>query len=436
MAYGDEIQLTHSRSGHILTNIGVWSPDGEWIAYDTRSTPAGDQFDGQRIEIVNVRTGKTRVLYRAHNGARCGVVTFHPREQRVVFIQGPEHPTADWQYSFCHRQGVIVDLASPGRAVNLDACDVTPPFTPGALRGGSHVHVWEPAGQWVSFTYEDHVLSKFQNETAEQEINLRNVGVSAPVQQVIVPKAHPRSHDGTYFSVLATSTVADPPPGSDQIKKAFEEGWIGTNGYVRADGTRQRHALAFQGLVVTQDGQTISEVFVADLPEDLRIPGTGPLAGTQAQRPRPPRGTVQRRLTFTAQRKYPGLQGPRHWLRSSPDGARIAFLMKDELGVVQLWTISPNGGPTKQLTHNLDSIGSAFTWSADGGWIAHVMDNSVCVTETRTGQTRRLTQRAEDTNAPRPEACVFAPDGKRIAYVRPVNMNNKFFNQIFVVGME
>lgn len=429
-----EHQITNSRTGHILTNIGVWSPDGAWIVYDTRSTPAGDQFDSARIEMVNVRTGKTKLLYQARHGARCGVVTFHPRANKVVFILGPEHPTADWQYCFWHRRGVIVEVAKPGLAVSLDARDILPPFTPGALRGGSHVHIWEPSGEWVSYTYEDHVLAGFQEETAEQEINLRNVGVSAPLEPVIVPKTNRRNHDGTFFSVLATRTAAHPRPGSDEIDRACEEGWLGTNGYVRADGSRQRHALAFQGRVVAANGASLSEVFVVDLPEDLRVPGDGPLAGTATRRPCPPKGTVQRRLTFTAARKYPGLQGPRHWLRSSPDGARIAFLMKDDAGIAQLWTVSPLGGAPAQLTHNPHPIGSTFTWSPDGGFIAHAMDNCVCVTDTTTGQTTRLTERSEDATAPRPEACVFSPDGRQVAYVRPVWMKNAFFNQVFVVS--
>src|SRR5579859_3301605 len=134
-----ERQITKSRVGHILTNIGVWSPDGEWVVYDTRSTPAGDQFDGSRIEVVNVRTGQIREVYESRNGAHCGVATFHPKEKRVVFILGPEQPTTAWQYCAWHRRGVIVDVEAPGRVVNLDARDITPPFTPGALRGGSHV---------------------------------------------------------------------------------------------------------------------------------------------------------------------------------------------------------------------------------------------------------------------------------------------------------
>jgi WD40 repeat protein len=431
-----ERQITSSRKGHILTNTRVWSPKGDWIVYDTRSTPAGDFFDGETIELVQVRTGETRTVFQSTNGAHCGVATFHPRENKVIFILGPENPTVDWQYCAWHRQGVIVDCAIPGQAINLDARDLTPPFTPGALRGGSHVHVWDPAGEWVSFTYEDDVLAGFQQETAEQEMNLRNIGVSAPVQRVEVSRDHPRNHGGEFFSVLVTRTVGSPAPGSDQISKAFEEGWIGTNGYLRADGTRQKHALAFQGLVRTSTGKSLPEVFIADLPDDLRVAGEGPLAGTQTRRPFPPKGTTQRRLTFTAARKYPGLQGPRHWLRSSPNGICIAFLMKDDAGIVQLWTISPLGGPPTQLTHNSNDIASTFTWSPDGSRIAHVMDGSVCVTDTVTGQTTRLTDRSEEPKAPRPEACVFAPDGKQIAYVRPVWMQDKFFNQIFVAAFE
>ena len=82
------------------------------------------------------------------------------------------------------------------------------------------------------------------------------------------------------------------------------------------------------------------------------VPGDGSLAGTERRMPFPPKGVVQRRLTFTADRPFPGIQGPRHWLRSSPDGRRIAFLMKDEDGLVQLWTVSPNGGAPAQVTRN------------------------------------------------------------------------------------
>jgi Tol biopolymer transport system component len=137
-------------------------------------------------------------------------------------------------------------------------------------------------------------------------------------------------------------------------------------------------------------------------------------------------------LTRTADRKYPGLQGPRHWLRSSPDGSRIAFLRRDDSGVVQLWTISPNGGEPVQVTRSPFDIASAFTWSRDGRRIAHVMDNGVCATAVVSGQTEQLTPRSSDETAPRPEACVFSPDGSRIAYVRPVPTGGTVYNQVFV----
>ncbi|MBI5388512.1 MAG: DUF3748 domain-containing protein [Verrucomicrobia bacterium] len=465
-----ERQITRGPGGRLLTNTGVWSPDSEWIAYDTRSDAAGDRFDGNTIEMVHVRTGEVRELYCSQHGAHCGVVTFHPRKWKVVFILGPENPTPDWQYSACHRQGVIVaPIGNRQSAIgNLDARDLTPPFTPGALRGGSHVHVWDAAGDWVSFTYEDHVLStnqvggasvpasrgqpsarlagtlappaKFLEATAANDVNLRNVGVSVPLsrsagQQLRVPKTHPRNHDGSHFSVLVTRTTANPRPGSDEIKRAFEEAWVGTNGYTRRDGSRQRRALAFQGHVVSANGETLSEVFIADLPEDMTTPGDGPLCGTETRMPFPPQGVVQRRLTFTAERKFPGLQGPRHWLRSSPDGSRIAFLMKDDAGIVQLWTVSPNGGAPAPVTRNPWPVASAFSWSPDGRSLAYVMDHSVCVTDAATGRTARLTPRADAAGAPRPEACVFSPDGKSIAYVRRIADAAQSFNQIFIAEL-
>ena len=433
--YPPERQVTNSPHGHVLTNVGVWSPDGRWIVYDTRSDAAGERFDGTRIEMVNVESGQVVRLYESMDGAHCGVVTFSPVEQSVAFILGPERPTPDWGYGPARRCGVVVDVKRPGVARHLDARDLVPPFTPGALRGGTHVHVFSGDGRWVSFTYEDHVLSRFTEETAAHDVNLRNVGVSAPAGPVSVGEGHPRNHDGSHFSVLVTRTTAKPRPGSDEISRAFEDAWVGVNGYARPDGLRQRRALAFQGHVVTASGATIAEAFVVDVPDDVTVPGEGPLEGTESRRPSPPKGTRQRRLTFTADRKHPGIQGPRHWLRSSPDGSRIALLMKDDGGVVQLWTASPLGGPPVQVTRNSWNVASAFTWSPDGRRIAHVMDNSVFATDVATGTSTRLTPRSADDVAPRPEACVISPDGQRVAFVRTVPSAAGRSNQIFVVDV-
>lgn len=431
-----EVQVTDRPVGHILTNVNVWSPDSQWIVYDTRSDPAGDRFDGAAIEIVNVETGEVREVYRARNGAYCGAATFSPTAEKVVFILGPENPTDDWQYSAWRRQGVVVEVDQPRRAAPLDARDLTIPFTPGALRGGTHVHVFDADGQWVSFTYEDCLLAELDRiGSPAHDSNQRNIGVSVPGRSVSVALDHPRNHDGSAFSVLVTRTENEPRPGSDEISRAFEDAWVGTHGYVRPDGARQRRAIAFQGHVVTNQGKTISEAFVVDIPDDVTLAGDAPLEGSATTRPAPPRGTRQRRLTRTADRRHPGLQGPRHWLRSSPDGARIACLMRDDEGVVQLWTVSPNGGQPQQLTRLPFDVASSFTWSPDGRSIAFIADCSVFVADAASGTATRLTSRTANASAPRPEACVFSPDGGCIAYVRPVPQDGRVFNQVFVVSL-
>jgi Tol biopolymer transport system component len=143
----------------------------------------------------------------------------------------------------------------------------------------------------------------------------------------------------------------------------------------------------------------------------------------------------QRRLTFTADRRHPGVQGPRHWLRSSPDGSRIGVLMRDDAGVVQLFTVSPEGGDLRQVTRGAAGIETAFTWSPDGRSIACGIDGSIGLVNVETGELTRLTPPVHDDSAPRPEACVISPDGRRIAYARCVPAAEGVFNQIFVVDV-
>jgi Tol biopolymer transport system component len=407
-------QLTLSPCNKLLTNTNVWAFDGSAIVYDVRSDQDGSCFDGNRIESVNVRTGQTSLLFQAAEGAFCGVVTCSPVDERIVFI----HSLDQGIYAPSRRYGVI--LHPGGKAERFDGCRLTPPFTPGSLRGGSHVHVFSGDGRWISFTYQDEVLHRLDchGSELEHDPDLRNVGVGAD---------QPRNPDGTYFTVLISQTVASPLPGSDEISKAYEDAWVGTDGYLKPDGSRQQRAVAFLGDTLSTDGTVQTDVFIADLPTDLTREGVRPLAGTETRRPFPPCGVVQRRLT------YLGVKGPRHWVRSSPDGSRIAFLFEDKNGMIQIGTVSPNGGKMEPLTQNAWSVTSAFNWSPDGTSIAYVMDKSLFITRL-TGETHRLTPPAgTDNEAPLPYCVAFSPDGKQIAFQRRVlHPNGKNYNQVFV----
>lgn len=102
--------------------------------------------------------------------------------------------------------------------------------------------------------------------------------------------------------------------------------------------------------------------------------------------PSPPLGVVQRRLTFTHQRVYPGLTNePRHWVRSNPQATAIAFLMRDDNGVAQLWLISPQGGEPRQLTHHATGVQSAFNWHPSGKWLGLVLENRIACCDAQSG---------------------------------------------------
>jgi len=415
-----EKQLTFAPRHHQLTNINVWTADSQWLAFDVR--PSGASFTGETIERVNVATGEVEVLYRARNGAHVGVVTVSPdMPPRYVCIHGPEHPDVDWHYDFHHRCGVIVQQ---GQAATLDACDITAPYTPGALRGGTHVHVFSPDGTRLSFTYNDHVM----HERDARE-DLRNVGVAVPLHPVYPPQQHPREYAGSHYCVLVSQTQRDPQPGSDQIDRAYEECWIGNRGYRKADGSWQRWAIAFIGNTRDASGQITPEVFIVDLPEaltDYARPGNAPLEGSATTLPAPPASVRQRRLTWT---RGLALQ-PRHWLRAAPDGSAIAFLLADEQGIIQLWCISPNGGEPQQITRLTRSIQSAFSWHPQGRFVAFISDNRVMCCEIASGSCVPLTGLSDATLSG--DAVVWSPDGKQIAYMRETDG----WRQLFCVSAE
>lgn len=413
-----ERQITHRLQNHQLTNAQVWTADSQCLVYDLR--PSAVSFTSKSVEKVNIETGIVSEIYRADRGAHVGVITAHPQDnERFVCIHGPENPDPTWHYDLHHRRGVVLQQ---GKATTLDAFDITPPYRLGALRGGSHVHMYSYEGNRLSFTYNDHVMH--ERSLLEDQ---RNVGIALPDRGVVINPDHAREYNGSHFCVLVTETTVDPVPGSDQILRAFEEGWVGHHGYRKTNGEWQRWALAFIGETLAADGSKLPEVFVVDLPEEFAaytIDGCWPITGTHDRMPAPPAGIRQRRITFSSG-KGVALQ-PRHWLRSSPNGERIAFLMADENEVVQLWNISPNGGQPTQLTTCATSIQSAFTWHPTGKGISFICDNSVMIYDLEQASLHRLTLQTEQ--APCAEAVVWSPDGKKIAFMRDI----EGYRQLFV----
>ncbi|MEQ4924529.1 DUF3748 domain-containing protein [Proteus hauseri] len=420
-----EHQITFDSRHHQLTNINVWTPDSQWLVYDVR--PNGGSFTGLTIEKIHAKTKLQQIVYTASKGAHVGVATVSPTEPvRYAFIHGPENPDDEWHYDFHHRRGVIVDGSQNNYAFNIDACSLTSPYQAGALRGGTHVHVFSPDGSRLSFTYNDHIMHELG-----AEYDQRNVAVAVPLKTVKVAKKHAREYDGEYFCTVISQTVAHPQKGSDEINKAYEECWIGSEGYTNADGTHQRWAIAFIGDTVSEKGDKVSEIYVVNLPDEnnaFSIEGDKPLAGTDSTLPAPAKNIHQVRLTYTADRKYPGvLNQPRHWLRSSPQGDAIAFLMKDDNGVVQLYTVSPSTKEIKQVTSQAWDIQSAFTWNNNGQYLTFICDNSVMLCNAKTGELTRLTKKTEQ--APSADAVVFSPDSKQVAFMRDI----EGFRQIFTV---
>jgi hypothetical protein len=402
------LQLTQAPAGHQIHNRQCFSPDGRFIYYDSRNdeTRLGDSRAIGRVEIA---TGRTEILHRTADTA-IGAVTCHPREPGLAFILGvPGLPYAP------HQRGGAT-LSATGDALRLDARDIHPPFTRGASRGGSHAFHWSPDGTVLSFTYNDALAPRLPAPR-----DLRTIGILIPGQPVSVE--NPQSPDdfhGTATTAIVVPVTSDPRPGSDEILRAFDEDWL------------DPRTLAFQGIVIRENGDLLTEVFLAELPADLvaAVPKAA-IAGD----PMPPSlsGVRIRRLTHTGNRLHPGIQGPRHWVRASPDGKTIAFLAKDDAGIVQIHSVARVGGNATTLSRLEDSVQDVFDWSPCGKFLACIAGGRVQLVDVANGHARPLTAPCDDNLRPR-YAAVFSPDGKWIATNIPTpHPNGGAFLQVHLV---
>lgn len=421
-------QLTTGPKNHCLDNNENFSPDDRFLCYDTRPE-AGAIINGRTIEKVNVESGAVTVLYEAKDavpdlGPGLGAASYSPVADEVMFICG-KPPSTSLRYEKTRRFGRLVAADGSGESLILDARDVTPPFTPGALRGGTHRHEPDGTGRWIGFTYNDQIMKK-------QGKDLRTIGVTERNHPVRVDKdSSGENHDGEGWSVLVVRVTPDPRPGSDEISYAAGDSWVGTHGYRRADGKPQR-ARAFVGRVRDKNGRDVDELFIVDIPEDLTRPGPwGPLEGTEKTFPQPPAGTDQRRLTFTAARKYAGVTGI---VRSSPDGSQISFLMADEQGRQQVFLISPLGGEPRQASVEPEGVRLTPRWHPSGKSIVTVdQRNRLLLISVASGDTFGKSVALTDGSGEPRENFVWSHDGRTIAFNQQVPRGGNVWQQIFTV---
>lgn len=396
-------QLTHSASGHTIHHNGVFSKDGKWIVFDGRNddTKIGET---STIGLLNINTKEEKIIYKTTNptlyGPGVGAASFSPSANRVIFIHGLPNANKEKPYGFTRRTGVAIDIDHPFQPIDMDARDITYPYTPGSLRGGTHSHGWSPDGKLLSFTYNDELV----------DADARTVGVMFNSGKPVLVDSAAGNNNGEMYAAIVADVTIHPKPGSDEISKAFDECWVGSHGYTNSNGKHISYAIAFQGNTVNKDDKTVTEIFITDI-DTAAILRDSSATGKQGERPPVPNGITQRRISVTEK----GLSSVRHWLRSSKDGKLIYALAKDSNDITQLISCDVNSGTITYLTHNSFSVDYPFNLNSTGDEIAFIGNNNVYVLNLKNNKTQQLTAyKSSDSRVV--GAPSFSPDGKMIVF--------------------
>ncbi len=423
-------QLTFSPKNHSLDNNDNFSFDDKWIVYDTR----GENGIGgnSTIEKVCIESGIEKIIYQTENqtkyGPGVGAASFNHHENKVIFIHGLDNCNKDNPYKQWRRFGMIIDEDNSGKKIIMDSRNIRFPFTPGALRGGSHRHEWSYDGKWVGFTYNDEILQQLEEKTGKI-YNLRTIAVSKFGERVNVKQEDAENFGSDCFTAVVVKVVADPKPNSDEICHAAGDTWIGKKGYQKADGQWQR-GRAFLGKIKTSDNKLIEEVYIVDIPEEINIVGKdGPLEGTLEKMPAPPAGCKQKRMTFTEKNPHQGVR----FVRASHDGSKLAFLAYDKNNIVQLYMMPTIGGKVSQLTNHTQSIQNSgnLRWHPNDKQIVYICNKSIYIYDFKNNQSKQISKKFEDT----PDSLVWSHDGNTIIFNMHVISDKQKYKQIFVLKL-
>ncbi|MEN8202437.1 MAG: DUF3748 domain-containing protein [Bacteroidota bacterium] len=415
-----EKQITFTPKTHALDNNDNFSPDGLFLCYDTRGTVYAENLANcKSIEKVEIATGTETVLWNppslTGDEAAPGVaaVSWHPFENKVIFIHGPglEEVETRGYYHIRNRSAVEVDGDGKGRIVKVDMRDVGGnPSTPGAHRGGTHRHEYSKNGRRIGFTYDDFLVQDYE----------RTIGFM---------QAHPDTPEGyTHYFAVIMKPAKKGKSKAGEIEKAYGDSWVDSEGTMRA----------FIGKVRAQNGiDYTNDLFVAEIPANIDISTSN--SGTQDQYPEPPEGISIHRLTY-------GMD-VRGIVRGSQDGTQVAFAAPGRNGIDQLFIIKTNGSD-KQATQvtDLGSPVSSIRWHPSGEWVFFISDGNVFVTYVGTRLSLGKTIKLSDDRLTRDQLLVSG-DGNLLACVIPVPTQDKAgaivkdaagkdFRQIFLMELD
>ena len=422
-----ERQITFLPKNHVLDNNDNFSPDQRFLCYDTRDT-YGPEIDRCRtIEKVEIETGHETVLYAppfsTSNEAAPGVgaASFSPVEDKVIFIHGPllEDLPRRGPYGKPNRNGAEVSGDGSGKMawVDLRDIDATRDTIPGAQRGGTHRHEYSLNGKRIGCTYDDALIRDYDRTIAYCEKNAKA----------------PEGASYYFANLIAVAPKGKSKPG--QIERAWDDSWIGKEGLMRA----------FIGKVRSADGENYEQsLFVIDVPADVDIATAD--SGSAKRFPSPPKGVSIRRLTH---RFASGI------VRGTISGDRIAYYAHDDAGNLQLFVIPSNGSDDNsdpnlrpvQLTHLPFCADAGLRWHPSGDAVICTSNDGIVLTRAKPGENfgRSIFLTKQGDGGLR-QQLVISPDGKRVAYTRPMPTTNKDgertrayngsdFKQIFILDL-
>lgn len=420
-----EKQITSNAKTHALDNNDNFSADGNYLCYDTRDMVFNSNLaNSKSIEKVEIATGRETILWQPESvsgeNAAPGVaaVSYHPTENKVVFIHGPqlEEVHKRGYYDIRNRNGAIVSADGKGQFSIADLRDVAMDrqTTPGAQSGGTHRHEYSRNGERIGFTYDDFLQQDYDRTIGYMEAN-----DSAP---------EGFSH---YFAVLLKPVKkGESKPG--EIEKAYGDSWLDSLGSKRA----------FIGKVRAENGVDYeSSLFVVEIAKSVDI--TTAYSGDANKYPEPPKGIKIKRLTRSTSDE--GI------VRGSYSGKQIAYLSKDEKGILQVFVIPVDGSeiadnqktrPVQVTKYNTDA--GYVRWHPSDQWLFSISNGKVYASYVGglDGFGKSILLTSDDLNR---EALVVSPDGKMLAYnvkmphasesrIIDGEQNNEYY-QIFILEL-